>query len=235
MMTVGKTAIGRRAKCQTLVAVMMMTGLNPTSVSAVAALSGTFAGTAVNSQNYTPPFGNFDGSTVTGSFLLDLSGCVVSVGPGPSTGGCDAAVSSFLKPVVPGGVTDFGQPDTFVQVTNTASMQRLSIVFGYMNPYTSADLELVGGVNAFINGSDYSSLHAGAIDLTRSALVLRGGRSYGTGVALNSFAIDQAVAGVPEASLWSMLLAGFIVTGWAVRRREQSTAGMVKSRSFPGI
>lgn len=184
-------------------------------------LSGQFAGTAINSEFYRPPFTTFDGSPVSGTFLVDLTGCGASPAPMPVAGACLASARSILTAAIPGQSNSFGQPETLVQVFNTPSTQRLSITFGYMDPYSSARLELVGGANAFITGTDYSSLHAGVVDLAGSTLMLMGGRSYRAGVALGSFTFDQTGSSVPDAPTWTTLLLGFSTIGMAARVRRR--------------
>ena len=212
---------GRRVK-RALAAIAVATAVSfPIAGHAAGLLSGEYAGTAINSQFFRPPFGDFNGSPVVGTFLIDLTGCVVSPVPVPFPGGCLASAASFLNATIPDQSNGYGQPETLLQVFNTPSTQRLSISFGYTAPYGSAQLDLVGGANAFIDGTDYSSLHVGRVDLAHSTLTLSGGRSYTAGVALGSLAFDQAAAGVPDAPTWAMLLAGFAMTGVATRVRTR--------------
>jgi hypothetical protein len=199
-------------------------GLIPVASHSAGLLSGHFDGTAFDSEFYNPPFGNFDNSPIPGSFLIDLSGCAAGPEPVPFPGACLASEASFLTAEVPGQSSTFGQPQTLVEVSNTPDTQRLSIIFGFTNPYSGARLELVGGANAFITGTDFSSLHPGTIDLAGSTLTLMGGRSYRASVALSSFTFDQSGAAVPDAPTWALLLTGLTMIGVTTRLRHRKAA-----------
>ncbi|WP_419814284.1 hypothetical protein [Glacieibacterium sp.] len=208
---------GDRFKHGLLALLASAIGLVPVAGHSAGVLSGHFNGTAFDSEFYVPPFGDFDNSRIPGSFLIDLSGCVAGPEPVPFPGACLASEASFLTAVIPGQSSTYGQPQTLVEVSNTPDTQRLSIIFGFTNPYSGARLELVGGTNAFIIGTDFSSLHPGTVDLAGSTLTLMGGRTYRARVALSSFTFDQSGAAVPDAPTWALLLAGFTMIGVAGR------------------
>lgn len=215
-----KTSVlfGRRCRRRLAALAIAILGFVPIAGHASGVLSGRYAGTAVDSAIFNPPYGNFDGALIQGTFLIELGGCG-SPEPAPIPDAC-LTTSAFLTADVPEQPSYFGVPNTLVRVENTPTTQRVSFLFGFNEPYSSARLELVGGANAFINGTDYSSLQAGTIDLAQSSLTLMGGRTYRADVALTSLTLDQASGIVPDAPTWGLLLIGFTMVGVTARLRQ---------------
>ncbi len=180
-------------------------------------VTGTFTGTAFNSLIFAPPpgGGNFDGTKVTGSFRIDLTGCTdQSFGNpfiGPNCGGSSFPFdnpNTFIKINSVKGLAYFHLPEYISQLTNTATSQILTTNFAFMDPYSSAFLTIAGGPNAFIKSLDFSTLHAGTIDLAGSSLSFQAGRSYRSQVALTSLRFDSVPESGSLLALATMLGAG---------------------------
>lgn len=214
-------------KRSTVLAAIYLT-ISALLTTAVAApiLTGTFAGTAVDSVLYQPsppgPPTSFDGTPISGKFRLDLTNCFLDTRPGsPFAGGCAAQRSSYLSGNIVYGQFNFlGDAGVLATVTNTAFSQTLVMKFSVTDPYSRAYVSLTGGPNAFVDGTDYATLHQGKFDLATASIELRGGRSFATKVALSSLRFDQ----VPEPAGLNVFAGAIILVGLARRRGNGTVA-----------
>ncbi len=209
----------------TVLAAILLT-VSALSQTAVAApiLSGTFSGTALGSILFEPfppgPPTYFDGTPISGTFRLDLTNCSLDTRLGsPFAGGCQAQPDSYLSGKFAYGSFQFGYPGVLATVTNTRSSQNLLVEFSVSDPYSRAYLSLTGGSNAFVDGTDYATLHPGKFDLATAKIVLEGGRSFATAVALSSLRFDQ----VSEPAGLSVFAGATVSMGLARRRRRNGT------------
>lgn len=186
-------------------------------------LSGTFAGTSTNTQIFQGPGGNFDGTPASGSFRIDLVGCVdyASAGyPAPNCGGNSGPYdhpTTYLRLNTAEGTVVFRDPGYLAQLTNDANSQTLSINFVFMAPYSYTAFSLVGPVDAFIHGNDFSHVFGGRVDLGASSLEYQDGRSYRGAVTLTSLTVNS----VPEPASW-VVMAALLGVGWAAMRARKT-------------
>lgn len=205
-----------------LAAILLTVAALPTTAVAAPILTGTFAGTAVDSVLYSPsppgPPISFDGTPISGKFRLDLTNCFLDTRPGsPFAGGCAAQPGSYLSGNIVYGQFNFlGDAGVLATVKNTASSQTLVMEFSVTDPYSRAYISLTGGPNAFVDGTDYATLHPGKFDLATASIQLDGGRFFATKVALSSLRLDQ----VPEPASSSVFAGAIVLMGLARRRRN---------------
>jgi len=205
----------------TRLAVLALTTVAPAIANAGTIITGTFTGTSTNTQIFTPPFGNFDGTAASGSFRLDLTGCV-AFPPQPQScqafsGSAPENSKSYLKLTTIEGDAKFFGPEVLAVVANTPTSQSLTLNFAFQDPYSNTSLTLVGAPNAFLHGTDFSHLFPGAIDLGQSSLSYQLGRDYRGSVKLSSL----TVALVPEPGAW-LLLATMTGATLTLRRRTKA-------------
>ena len=209
-----------------LAAILLSVSARPTTAVAAPVLTGTFAGTAVNSILYQPfppgPPTSFDGTPVSGKFRLNLTNCLLDTRPGsPFAGGCEAQPDSYLSGNIIYGPFSFtGDAGVLATITNTASSQTLVMEFSVTDPYGRAYISLTGGPNAFVDGTDYATLHPGKFDLATASIELDAGRFFATKVALSSLRFDQ----VSEPAGLSVLAGATLSIGLARRRRNRAAA-----------
>ena len=200
--------------------------LAPHVATAAPILSGSFSALASIQVYQSGPSGpvSADNVPITGSFTADAARCTVGspgAQPGCNTPPQDLAITVNL----PFRSSTFSQPGGFISVQDNAGGQTLTLFAGYGFAFASAQLVLAGATDAFVDGTDYRSLHPGAVDVMNSYLLASGGREYGLTARLTSLSFTS----VPEpASL--ALLSGLLAAAFALRNGRQLGSGQGQPR-----
>ena len=202
---------------------LLMSNLLVTAAHATPVITGSYTGLSTEDvvQRSAPGLVTLTNVPVTGTFGFDLTGCAVQVDPMPNAGSCFDTLVAFItynSPTFPSFTYNFGVPEGLglITVTNLQASQTVTFDAGYTNPYGSAILTLAGAPGAFIDGTDYQSLHPGTVNLAGSSLLVYGGRDFNAGVTLTSITINN----VPEPTT-ATLLATLIVLGVTLHLASQ--------------
>lgn len=159
----------------------------------------------------------------TGTFSLDAGHCtpyVASPAFGPScfAGQPDPTISFAVPSINSRTFTYLGG---LVSVYNTPTSQKLVLIGGYaISSPVDGILTLVGGPNAFLDGTDFQSLHAGVVDLANSSFQNVSSRVLSTYIQFTSVTFTD----VPEPS-GAALLGAVACVGLAVRRGKGRPKG----------
>lgn len=161
----------------------------------------------------------FPGTTITrlndptgGTFSLDVTSCLPVAYP-PASAACGVSSTALSIAFNAQGLNyTFSAPAGLVSVQNTATSQVITLLAGFTAAASQASLTLAGAPNAFVNGTDFQTLHVGTVDLANSSFQVYGGRTFQSSGALTSVTFDN----VPEPSSVS-LLASLAVLGIAIR------------------
>ena len=185
-----------------------------------AILSGTYSGIGTEqifAQTAPGITQTLTGVPVTGSFFVDATGCF------PFQIQRDSCSTSARNLVITAQTPQesgmFSQPLGLITVENGTGRQTLGLTGGYTNPYVQATLTLSGGADGFVQGTDFQSLSAGAVDLAGSSLAVYGGREYQIAVTLTSVVFNS----VPEPASLPLLggMAAFaVVAGFSRLHRS---------------
>ena len=175
-------------------------------------------------------------ATITGSFsaaLLDVDSSTFGIGAGTTftnDGGFVTSTTGQFSPIASGTAISLssvtatsGTPVSFTSsfgnfignITNVATVGA---------PNARVGLNILGN---FTPSGSLSSFTAGLADLTLSftqtGALNQGGEQPAVSGSF-TFSSPSMVGGVPEASTWAMLIAGFGMTGAAMRRRKAAVA-----------
>jgi len=177
-----------------------------TSASAATTMNGTYAASIIGISSSTPSIG-------LGSVLTNTTFTIV----GSATGDLDGSTGTFLT-VSPFTATD-GAAYSFTSTRGNFT-GTLDNVFS-VGPVSNRVLTAFA-LGTFTPAGSFSSFVAGPASLTFSFTQNNSGGAISGGFTLSTPPIPTP--GVPEPAAWAMLIAGFGLTGAAMRRRRIAVA-----------
>ena len=159
----------------------------------------------------------------TGTFSLDVGHCMPYTSSTVFVPSCFAGYPELTISFSVPSIQPFRSPypGGLVSVYNTPTSQKLVLQGGYaISSPSEGILTLVGGPNAFLDGTDFQSLHAGVVDLSNSSFQNVGSRVLSTYIQFTSVTFTD----VPEPSD-AALLGAVACVGLAVRRGKRRPKG----------
>ncbi len=176
--------------------------------------------------------GPVQAATISGSFsaaLLDVDSSTFGIGAGTTftnNGGFVTSTTGQFRPVTSGTAISLSSitatTGNIVSFTSSfgSFIGNITQVATAAAPNARVALDVLG---TFTPSGSLSSFTAGLADLTLSftqtGALTDGGEQPAVSGSF-TFASPSIVGGVPEASTWAMLIAGFGMTGAAMRRRK---------------
>ena len=177
-----------------------------TSASAATSMDGTFAASIVGISSDTPSIG-------LGSVLTNTVGTIV----GSTTGDLNGAAGSFLT-VSPFTATD-GAAYSFTSAIGNFTGTLSDVLSA--GPVSNRVLSAYA-LGTFTPAGTFSSFAAGPASLTFSFTQNNANGAISGGFTMSTPPVPAP--GVPEPAAWAMLIAGFGLTGAAMRRRRIAVA-----------
>lgn len=194
-----------------------------TASAANAQVTATFAdglGLLSPSQTSFATFSGGNNGGVTGNFIIQTGSN--NLGAAPAVGDIGDPYLSVLA----------GQTASF-SFAGLGGISQLGLDYGSADSYNLFELLLLGGGSAVFNGQDL--INSGTADGNQSAPRTNGRLTFNAGVGTtivglnlrsfgNSLETDNygIVRAVPEPGTWAMMLLGFSVIGFGMRRKRSS-------------
>ncbi len=204
-----------------LVAVTL--GMLAASTASAGGISGSFTGIVTSSETGYDGRGNINGQSVTGTFGTQFTSCPAFPPGPPNTCYVSALPETFniASTSYRFGTAAYEIPA--FSYTDTAAGQTLSLAPDEGDPHGSVFIDLAGPAGAFITGGDLNSLHGGPVYASASTAFIAIRQTIVASIQLTSVQVD-GVAGVPEPATWTLMIAGFGLTGLRVRTRRRRAA-----------
>jgi hypothetical protein len=197
------------------------------------AMFALFSASAANAVTFTSVAGN--AAPAPGESLVVSFDSPNAPGYQWTSGVLGTAIGSSNKAATPAGNTSrYGYVSSALSANNatlaTPSLKSISLYWGSIDKYNHLDvlglgdsvlLTISGGMLPPANGDRGAAITNRRVFITAGPNeVIRGLRFRSTGVAYEFDSI--AAAAVPEPQAWMMLVAGFGMVGFAVRRRQRA-------------